>query len=208
MLQEMPYPTRRKHVSHVFLCPSKSNFSPKFGLQYGHPFHPTHKKSLTKPRPHPRPLSHGERGACFIKNKKPSPKPRPHPRPLSHGERGACFIKNKKPSPKPTKSLSPPTTPQASPPHEMRKGRAASPRGPFAFRGVWGDFVPPQKKLLRQCDLQVVDELFVCIIRIDKQKVLARIQGDLRNGHTARTVCHTFARLGRCTGRQVRRGYA
>ena len=31
-------------------------------------------KCLTKPRPHPRPLSHRERGACFIKNKKPSPK--------------------------------------------------------------------------------------------------------------------------------------
>ena len=35
---------------------------------------------------------------------------------------------------------------QASPPHEMRKGRAAKPRAPFAFRGAWGDFVPPQKK--------------------------------------------------------------
>ena len=30
----------------------------------------------------------------------------------------------------------------------MRKGRAASPHGPFAIRGAWGDFVPPQKKLL------------------------------------------------------------
>ncbi len=33
-------------------------------------------KCLTKPRPHPRPLSHRERGACFIKNKKPHQNPR------------------------------------------------------------------------------------------------------------------------------------
>ena len=32
-------------------------------------------KCLTKPRPHPRPLSHRERGACFIKNKKPHQNP-------------------------------------------------------------------------------------------------------------------------------------
>ncbi len=95
------------------------------------------KKPPLKPRPHPRPLSHWERGACFTKNKKPSPKPRPHPRPLSHWERGACFIKNKKPHSNPQKS-STSTTPQASPPHEMR------PLGRIS--GGVGGLVPPQKK--------------------------------------------------------------
>ena len=65
-------------------------------------------------------------------------KTRPHPRPLSHGERGACFIKNKKPSPRPTKS--PGQTRNAKPHHLMKCARMG------AFRGAWGDFVPPQKK--------------------------------------------------------------
>ena len=34
---------------------------------------------------------------------------------------------------------------QASPPHEMRKGHAAKPRAPFAFRGAWGDLSPHTK---------------------------------------------------------------
>ena len=34
----------------------------------------------------------------------------------------------------------------------MRKGRAALPRGPFAFRGAWGDIVPPQTQLSKACD--------------------------------------------------------
>ena len=37
------------------------------------------------------------------------------------------------------------TSHQASPPHEMRKGRAAKPRAPFAFRGAWGDLSPHTK---------------------------------------------------------------
>ena len=40
------------------------------------------------------------------------------------------------------------TTPQGAHPHELRKGRAASPRGPFAIRGAWGDWSPhTQKKI-------------------------------------------------------------
>ncbi len=42
------------------------------------------------------------------------------------------------------------TTHQASQAHELRKGRAASPHSPFAIRGAWGDFVPPQKNLDRR----------------------------------------------------------
>ena len=38
------------------------------------------------------------------------------------------------------------TMPQDSPPHELRKGRAAMPRGPFAIRGAWGDWSPHIKK--------------------------------------------------------------
>ena len=34
---------------------------------------------------------------------------------------------------------------QASPPHELRKGRAATPRGPFAIRGGGGDWSPHKK---------------------------------------------------------------
>ena len=37
-------------------------------------------------------------------------------------------------------------TQKASPPHEMRKSNAAPPRCSFAFRGLWGDFIPPTKK--------------------------------------------------------------
>ena len=40
-------------------------------------------------------------------------------------------------------------TPQADHPHELRKGRAASPHGPFAIRGAWGDWSPHKKKLKR-----------------------------------------------------------
>ena len=123
---------------------------------------PLTKKLHQNPTSPPAPLPWGE-GSMLHKKQKALAKPRPHPRPLSHGERGACFIKNKKPSPKPKptkgsgktqkahtqthKRLRQNTKSQASPPHELRKGRAASPRGPFAIRGAWGDFVPPQKKL-------------------------------------------------------------
>ena len=57
---------------------------------------------------------------------------------------------HKKPRPK-TKTHQNPqkgftsTTPQASPLHEWRKGRAALPRGPFAIRGGWGDWSPHKK---------------------------------------------------------------
>ena len=44
------------------------------------------------------------------------------------------------------KKAKPNTTHQASPPHEKRKGRAALPRGPFAFRGAWGDWSPHKTK--------------------------------------------------------------
>ena len=79
-------------------------------------------------------------------NQKASPNPRPHPRPLSHGERGACFIKTKKPSLKPTKS--PGQTQRPKPHHLMNCERAVRHRRAALsqFGGGWGDFVPPQKK--------------------------------------------------------------
>ena len=54
--------------------------------------------------------------------------------------------KNKSPYTNPQKG-STSSTPQASPPHELRKGRAALPRDPFAIRGAWGDEFPHTKKL-------------------------------------------------------------
>ena len=106
-------------------------------------------KNSTKTRPHPRPLSHGERGACFTKNKKPHQTPTSPPAPLPWGEgsmlhkkqkaltqpptsppaplplgEGSMLHKKQKASPNPQKG-STFTTPQASPPHEMRKGRMA-----------------------------------------------------------------------------------
>ena len=63
---------------------------------------------------------------------------------------------HKKPHQNPQKGFTS-TTPQDSPPHELRKGRAASPRGPFAIRGAWGDFVPPTKKTLKELRHHFVD---------------------------------------------------
>ena len=70
------------------------------------------------------------------------------PAPLPWGE-GSMIHKKQKALTKTHKKGFTFTTPQASPPHEMRKGRAALPRGPFAFRGVWGDWSPHKKKELQ-----------------------------------------------------------
>ena len=56
--------------------------------------------------------------------------------------------KNKN-SPQPHKSSDKTRQHQASHPHEMRKGHAATPRAPFAFRGAWGGLIPPQKKTIQ-----------------------------------------------------------
>ena len=72
----------------------------------------------------------------------PTQPPTSPPAPLPWGE-GSMLHKKTHQNPQKGSTS---TTPQASPPPELRKGRAASPRGPFAIRGVWGDFVPPQKK--------------------------------------------------------------
>ena len=100
-------------------------------------------QALTKTRPHPRPLSHGERGACFIKTKKLSPKPQPHPRPLSHWERGACFIKNLTK----THKKAPPL--QRPKPHHLMKCEKGAWRShvPFShFGGRGGTSSPHTKK--------------------------------------------------------------
>ena len=121
----------------AFVWASPKALPPPAPLPWGVVVSMLHKKqkALTKPRPHPRPLSHGERGACFIKNKKPSPKPtkspgqkqKTSPNPdLTPGPmgRGGHASQKQKPPPNPQKS-STFTTPQASPPHEMRKGHMA-----------------------------------------------------------------------------------
>ena len=53
-------------------------------------------KNLHQNRPPPRPLSHGERGACFTKTKKPPPKPTSPPAPLPWGEGSMLHKKQKK----------------------------------------------------------------------------------------------------------------
>ena len=111
------------------------------------------------PPPAPSPMGRGEHASQ--KTQKTHQNPTSPPAPLPWGE-GSMLHKKQKTSPKPTKKLAkheklPPnpqkvsisTTRQASPPHELRKGRAASPRGPFAIRGAWGDW-SPHKKLRRR----------------------------------------------------------
>ena len=106
-------------------------------------------KSLQKmphqnPTSPPAPLPWGE-GSMLHKKQKALTKPRPHPRPLSHGERGACFIKNKKPSPKPTKSPGKHETPK---PHHLMKCEKGTwlRHVPFSHFGGRGGTGPPTKK--------------------------------------------------------------
>ncbi len=102
-------------------------------------------KTHKKPRPKTKNL-HSNPQKAQAKNKKPPPKPTKSP-----GQKQKTSTQtHKKPRPK-TKTHQNPqkgftsTTPQASPPHELRKGRAALPRGPFAIRGGWGDWSPHKK---------------------------------------------------------------
>ena len=65
---------------------------------------------------------------------------------------------------------------QASPPHEMRKGRAAKPRAPFAFRGAWGDLSPHTKK--RNTQLVTRDRMY-------SRVMAAMAPVEISLGHTA-----------------------
>ena len=63
---------------------------------------------------------------------------------VGSGVLGKARPNTKRPHQNPPKGLTF-TRLQASPPYEMRKGRAAKPRAPFAFRGAWGDLSPHTK---------------------------------------------------------------
>ena len=83
----------------------------------------------------------------------------------------------KKPHPPPQKGFTS-TTPQASPPHELRKERAASPRGPFAIRGAWGDFVPPHKKKTPHAqNARKLSRLRICAMVVRSERSCGSVSG-------------------------------
>ena len=149
------------HTTRKIMCPGLP--PPASPLSHGERGACFTKNTKNSPKPDltpgPSPMGRGEHASQ--KTKKTHQNPTSPPAPLPWGE-GSMLHKKQKTSPKPTKKLAkheklPPnpqkvsisTTRQASPPHELRKGRAASPRGPFAIRGAWGDW-SPHKKLRRR----------------------------------------------------------
>ncbi len=103
------------------------------------PHQPPQKARLNTKRPHQTP----PKGQA--KHETPTPNPTKRPGQTRNAPPQKPGANTKRPHQNLPKGLTF-TRLQASPPHEMRKGRAAKPRAPFAFRGAWGDFVPPQKK--------------------------------------------------------------
>ena len=101
-------------------------------------------KKLTKNRPHPRPLSQGERGACFTKNKKTSPKHdlTPGPSPMGRGAHASQKTKNLTK----THKKAPPL--QRPKPHHLMKCEKGAWRShvPFSHFGGRGGTSSPHKK--------------------------------------------------------------